>query len=455
MSSDLRLVVRWRRVLNWLWPDRPTRWQDVPDRLRPGLLVIARLTAAAVLAYLFTLALTDGAVDLTGALTALLVVQASAVSTLKMGVVRVGAVLSGVLIAILLSTWIGLTWWSLGMAIAASLIVATVLRLGEQALEAPISAMLILGVTNPDVAAETRVLTTLIGAGVGVAFSLIFPPALPTRPAGQSIVQVAEAVAVPLEAAGSNLESGPCHRAQVQSWLDRVGAAERQVVESRNSLQLLRDSRRLNPRALGVADVEPVLGTGLDTLENCLRATRALFVVVQAELPEADEQAGDPYGEELRAAFAVVLTDVADCIRAFGGLVVAEAEGRTVESEQALAASLEILRETKAILTELIMVDARENPASWLLRGSILTAVEQVLDQLDLEDRARLHARWREEQEARPLAQLPPIIEGMLWHPQHPYPRLLTPGQHPPRADRDAGEAKEAADELSPERPEH
>ena len=79
---------------------------------------------AAVLAYLFTLVLTDGAVDLTGALTALLVVQASAVSTLKMGVVRVGAVLSGVLIAILLSTWIGLTWWSLGLAVRRRLLIS-------------------------------------------------------------------------------------------------------------------------------------------------------------------------------------------------------------------------------------------------------------------------------------------------------------------------------------------
>ena len=282
---------------------------------------------------------------------------------------------------------------------------------GEQALEAPISAMLILGVTNPDVAAETRILTTLIGAGVGVAFSLIFPPALPTRSAGQSIVQVADAVAAPLEVAGRDLASGPGNRAQVQSWLDRIPGAERQAVESRRSLELLRDSRRLNPRALGVADVEPVLGTGLDTLEHCLRATRALFAVVQAEVPKAGEPADDPYGDELRTAFAVVLSDVADGIRAFGGLVVAEAEGRMEEAEQALAASLEILRETKAILTELIMVDARENPSSWLLRGSILAAVEQVLDQLDLEDRARLHAKWQEEQEARPLAQLPPIID--------------------------------------------
>jgi uncharacterized membrane protein YgaE (UPF0421/DUF939 family) len=83
---------------------------------------VTRLTSAAVVAYLFTLVLTEGAIDLTGALTALLVVQATAYSTLKMGAVRVGAVLSGVLVATLLSTWVGLTWWSLGAALAAGLV---------------------------------------------------------------------------------------------------------------------------------------------------------------------------------------------------------------------------------------------------------------------------------------------------------------------------------------------
>ena len=160
------------------------------------------------MSYLLTLVLTEGAIDLTGPLTALLVLQASAVSTLKTGVVRVGAVLSGVVVAILLSTWIGLTWWSLGAAIAVSLLLGKVLRLGDQALEAPISAMLILGVTNYDIAAEIRVANTLIGAGVGVAFNLIYPPAMPTRAAGRALRRMADAAAAPLNAAGEALAAG-------------------------------------------------------------------------------------------------------------------------------------------------------------------------------------------------------------------------------------------------------
>nr|WP_239579194.1 FUSC family protein [Microlunatus panaciterrae] len=415
---------RWQRVLNLAWPGRPTRWRDLPGRLQPTMMTVLRLTAAAVVSYLLTLALTDGVVDLTGPLTALLVVQASAFSTLKMGVVRVGAVLSGVLVAILLSSWIGLTWWSLGAAIAASLLLGKALRLGDQALETPISAMLILGVTNHDVAAEVRVLTTLIGAGVGVAFNLIYPPAMPTRPAGRALLRVADAAAASLDTAGHALEAGPVTREQVEHWLDRVRTAGRRVADANDLIARLRDSRRLNPRALGTADVAPVLATGLDTLEHCLLAIRSLFVVLLTEIPMTEERE-DPYGEELRSAFAVVLHDVGDCLRAFGSLVVAEAEQREEETEAALAESLDILRETQAILTELIMVDARDNTSSWLLRGSTLAAVEQVLTQLNLENRARIRQSWKEEQSRRPLAQLPSAIQNVLPHPDRPYLRGL------------------------------
>src|SRR3954452_23862937 len=143
---------RWRRLTGLAWPRHPARWRDVPTRLRPTLVTVGRLTAAAVVSYLISLVLTEGAIDLSGPLTALLVVQASAYSTIKTGAVRVGAVLAGIVVATLLSTLIGLTWWSLGAVIASSLVLAKVLRLGDQALEVPISAMLILGVSNHDIA---------------------------------------------------------------------------------------------------------------------------------------------------------------------------------------------------------------------------------------------------------------------------------------------------------------
>ncbi|HSU74725.1 MAG TPA: FUSC family protein [Terrabacter sp.] len=416
----------WSRLLTWAWPSHPLRWRDVPARLRPTLATVFRLTTAAVTAYVLSQLVTGGTLDLTGPLTALLVVQASAFSTIKMGAVRVGAVLAGILVATLLSTWIGLTWWSLAAAIAASLLLAKVLRLGEQALETPISAMLILGVSNHDVAAETRIVNTLIGAAVGVAFSVLYPPAMPTGAARRSLLRVVEVGASALGVAAEAFRAGPVSREQVGDWVGLVRSRAGEVARAGETIGHLKDSRRFNPRALGTVDVEPVLASALDNLEHCLLAIRALFTLLRAELPPEGARE-DPYGDELRTAFAVVLEDSADCLRAFGGLVVAESEGREEDAETALAQSLDILRETQAILTELILVRAREDTSSWLLRGSILAAVEQVLAQLDLENRARLHQRWKEQQQGRPLAQLPRLVHDVLPHPDRPYPRGLEP----------------------------
>jgi hypothetical protein len=288
--------------------------------------------------------------------------------------------------------------------------------------------MLILGVANHDVAAEVRILNTLIGAAVGVAFNVIYPPAMPTASAGRALLRVADGAAAPLDAAADALERGPVTRADVEDWIARARAANRLVAVATERIGALHDSRRFNPRALGTADVEPILSSGLDTLEHALLSVRALFAVVLTELPTTSTR-DDPYGGELRTVFAVVLRDTAECLRGFGSLVVAEADDTEEETERALGDSLDILRETQAILTELLMVDPQEDTASWLLRGSILAAVEQVLSRLDLEDRARLHRSWKEAQARRRLANLPPLIEGVLPHPDRPFPRGLPPAR--------------------------
>ena len=413
-------------MATWAWLDRPSRWRDVPHRLRPTVATVARLTAAGVLTYLTTTVVSAGAVDLTGVLTALLVMQASAYATLKMGIVRVGAVLAGVLIASGLAGLFGLTWWSLGTAIAGALFVAKVLRLGEQAIEAPISAMLILGVANSGLAAETRVLNTLIGAGVGVAFNLLYPPALPVRSAADAVLRVAQGTAAPLHSAAAAMSAGPIGRHQVEQWLDEVRAATHQVARANQSVTQLKDARRLNPRALGTLDVEPVLASGLETLEHSLLATRSLFGVLYSELPAQTERPTDPYSDDLRKAFAVILDNVGHSVVAFGELVLAESRDLPDQNEQGLTDSLDVLRETQAMLVELLMLDASPT-SSWLLRGSVLAAVDQVLAQLDAERRRRLHDDWREAQRSRPMGHLPPLIEGVLPHPERNSLRGIPP----------------------------
>jgi hypothetical protein len=402
------------RLADLLWPSHPPRWRDVPSRLRPTLVEVLRLTSAAVIAWLIARQVTGISLDLTAPLTALLVVQASAYSPVRMGFLRVGAVLTGVLVAVGVSAVAGLSWCSLGPVIAASLLLAKVFRLGEQALEVPISAMLILAVSSPDVAAESRVALTLVGAGVGVLFNFLLPSAVPTARAGTAVLRVAYAIADCLDRASRSMAAQRLRHDDVARWSDETRRVSGQVAEASNAVTLVKEGRRLNPRALASADVEPGLREGLDRLEASLLAIRALFTVILVELPaEADHPetdhpepgwadagaddapAGQAFDEDARLAFSVVLSDIGDCLRAYGRLVSAEAGGDVAQAEGALAESLEILRETRAILTELLTSRPETGVGLWLLRGSVLAAVEQVLVQLDLERRARVRAQWQ------------------------------------------------------------
>ena len=412
-----RLRSRLRNLLWWAWPSFPTSWEQVPARVRPAAAQIARLTAAAVVAYVIANAVSPGILDLTAPLTALLVVQASTVGTLQMGLVRVGAVLTGVLVAVGVASSFGLTWWSLALVIAASLVLAKILRLGEQSLEAPISAMLILAVSSPGLAAEVRVVNTLIGTVVGIAFSLLVPVAIPNARAREEVRGVARAQAGLLDEVALTVASRTPQAEEVTAWLAWADHIEGDLDRAGASVEAIAQSRKLNPLALASATVHPGLADALGRLDRCLAAVRALLSVIAVQagaLPGAgstgstgstgssEEATGDGASEvdaqvavELRRAFAVVLDELADGLRSFAELVDAEfGSGNPDRVDEATKQTIEIVREARAVVTELMLIDVdpRRQTDLWMLQGSVLAAVDHVLRQLDLE-----RGEWRTE----------------------------------------------------------
>lgn len=367
-------------------------------RGRPALARTVRLSAAAVVAYVIAAALSLEPRPLTGPLTALLVVQATLFSTLTIGLKRVLSVVTGVVLAVLFSSFFGLTWWSLGTIIAMALLAGHVLRLGEFVLETPISAMLVLGLARPETVATSRVVETLIGAGVGIAVNLVVPPPVRTRNAASSVERVADEAARVLERVAEQLPAG-LDRSTALGWLDDCRALSRHVDRADRDLREAAESRRLNLRAAGTRDAQPILRSGLDALERSVVSLRALFRSLADGVPDDAPEAQEPYAEDVRLAFGVLLHDLASTIRAFGRLVVLDAGPGATDAEQALTTTLEALRETRARITDLLMVDAREDGTLWLLRGSLLAAVERVLRELDVEERARRRRQWQEEAE--------------------------------------------------------
>ncbi|HET9653806.1 MAG TPA: aromatic acid exporter family protein, partial [Kineosporiaceae bacterium] len=361
-----------------------------------------RFTVAAVAAYLAAVAAFPRAdPPLLAPLTALLVVQLTPVSVLLSGIERVVSVVAGVTLAVLFSSVVGLTWWSLGLLILASLLIGQVLRLGANLLEVPISAMLVLGVglgaRSAETAAWQRISETLAGAAIGVLANLVFPSRVAAGDAGTAIEGLAVELARLLERAAGDLGGGRTE----PGWLadraaDRLGEARLLTHDIPNvGTALLRaeESRRLNLRALGTPDAGPGLRQGLEALEHSAIAIRGMFgsFEVVARRWEAEDRTVDP---DSRAAVALLLRELAGGLRSFGRLVRQEADPAEPPPDPApLQACLDDLHEGRARVTDLLLVTPREDPGLAEVNTFLLHTVERLLRELDLDARISRQAR--------------------------------------------------------------
>ena len=338
---------------------------------------------AAVLAYVLAVwLLGDQIPPLLAPLTALLVAQLTIFETVKSGLERVGSVVAGVLIAVLLSNFVGLTWWSLGIAIFASLVLGQLLRLGDHTLEVPISAMLVLAVAgHTQIAALGRVVETLIGAVTGMAVSVLLKPPMYVQPAGDAIGAFANETAELLAAMGEELTDGWSSE-QARSWADRARELDRPLRAAEIALARGEESLRLNPRQRRVREGASSLRAALAALEHSAVQIRGITRDL-SDLAEGIEASGQAE-PELLVALGRLLVELGGGVAAFGQLVAPEVAGPPREAVP-LHIALEIARTHRDVLAELMLVDARTDPDGWHIQGSLLANVDRMLREIDLE----------------------------------------------------------------------
>jgi hypothetical protein len=453
-------VATWRAAGRRVRARLGSAGRQIRQRWRSAVFRAARLAGASVVAYLTAEGL--GLVNpppLVAALTALLVVQATASSTLFSGIERVLSVVAGVALATVFVSVVGLTWWSLGVLVAASIIVGQLMRLGPNLIEVAISAMLVLGVgytSGAEAAGLNRIVETLIGAAVGVLVNVLFPPAVRSRYAGLAVQRLAEEIAalldeaaeglgMPPSAAGSVTDSGnwfPTNTGwftipsvdrssgerglttdATSRWLDDARRLNRHVPRVDRALTHAEESRRLNVRALATPRTARSLRGGLESLEMCSVSVRGLFRAiddwVRAGMPDAD------HASRARRAWAELLRDLAAVVRAYGALLRAEVAGTAAAEEGALALALDRLRLDRVRYAEVLLVDPREHPDLWELDGTVVALVDRMLLELDT---AAYAQRW----EDRRRALVDRNLAGELIHRLRPARRVGRPdGSHP------------------------
>ncbi|MEV5343824.1 FUSC family protein [Streptomyces sp. NPDC052676] len=390
------------RVAREKWPEPVARW--VKRHRDPVVVQALRSTFAATVAYVIALRLSPEAAPLTAPLTALLVVQVTLYATLTNGIRRVNSVVAGVLVAIAFSLLVGLTWWSLALVIMVSLAVGHLVRVDEYVAEVAISAMLVLGVTAVGEYAWARVLETLIGAVVGLGCNLLLPPPVWVGEAGESIEGLARRMRQLMLRVGEEAAG----RTPVERAAERLHEARRldhDIVQVDAALRQAEDSLRLNPRVREGLLHRVVLRTGLDTLEIC---TVVLRVIARSLTDLAKERQSEPLFEPRTGALVEqLLSQIADAIVSFAVLVTTHVSSNAESAEERLAAELQAATATRDRLAELMLEEVRRDPRQWQLHGAVLTEVNRILDELDIEHRSRrlleeLDRSTREERERRP-----------------------------------------------------
>jgi hypothetical protein len=368
---------------------------------RPALAWAMRLTVAATTSYVVGTILFPHTQPLLAPLTTMLVVQVTPVSLLASGLDRVLAVVSGVSLAVGFSAVVPLTWWSLGILIALCLLVGQALNLKSNLIEVAISGMLVLGVGSLGVEAAgwQRITETLVGAAVGIATNLLFPPQVASGAAGRAIDDLANAVSRLLTRAADELSRpgvrGRDVAARASGWLDDARRITHEIPTVGAALLRAEQGRKLNVRAVGTPDVGPGLRQGLEALEHSAVTIRGMFRAVRDATSDPDWP-DDDRGEAVLAGLEQVLRDLAAGVDAFGELVrvEADAEQRTVRPElDRVQAALDGLHEARARLNDLVLTDT--GPVLAELHTEVLAAVKRLLREMNLDERVRRQLRLR------------------------------------------------------------
>lgn len=366
-----------------------------------------RSTVAAVISYVVALLLSSEPAPLTAPLTALLVVQVTLYTTLTTSVRRVNAVVVGVLIAIGFSSLVGLTWWSLGLIILASLVIGRFVRAGEFVPEVAISAMLVLGVTTTRVAATAwdRVLETLIGAVVGLLFNVLFVPPVWVQPASEAIEGLAGRMRDLLLRLGDQVR-GHTPVAEAAARLHEARRLDHDIVEVDAALRQAEDSLRLNPRVKEGLLSRVVLRTGLDTLEI---SAVVLRTVCRTLTDLAKARTEEPlFTADIATALHELFGHMARAVESFAVLITTQVSANAEEAEDRLVKELAASRASREVVAHLLLSGVQEHPRQWQLHGALLAEIDRILDELDVAKRSErlveeLNRQSREQREKYPL----------------------------------------------------
>lgn len=357
-------------------------------RTQPTAILIARLAATAVLSFQIASWLPGTSPrPVLAPLTAILVVQVTLYQTLHHVWQRVVSVVAGVVVAALLSSVVGFSWWSLGLAITAALICGFVMRLGNYILEVPISAMLILSLET-GAAATGRIVETLVGALTGLVAGILTSP-VKIQAAEEALEDLSGTMARHLHDIAGAVEKRPEPRT-FDELLSRARPLTQEVQRVDGELVHAEESIRLNPKGIGMLRSMVALRETLVALEHCGITIRGLARCLADHANGPEQEREDPLSKsDTRALVATIIGHLASAIGTYGRMRRQQFATGTTDLEGPLAYHLDAAREERAKLTEMLRADSPD----WPLHGELLVHLDRLRTELESGRRTRTERR--------------------------------------------------------------
>lgn len=342
--------------------------------------LILRLCIASVGTYAL-IKLIFGDADMTGTLTALLVVQASVYRTVGIALERVVAVLIGVGIAIGVSSFMDVGAVSLLLVILPSILVAVALGFGDNKLEVPISGMLILAASSHGLAADSRILNTLIGTGVGLLTVFVLPSPPRLNEAVEAVSDVAETTADHADVIADSVINSEL---QATTMMKRIYSLSPQIERAKKTVKDVRREHMMNySGSKSFKRHELDLIDALEAVEECLPQLQKLLVALDSRtfLSTNDSSYDKDLANEIRGVYHHALKDISRSVRAFGNYVDEFSNSREDKLEELLKAN-ERLKGAEGMLSEMVTLPGLNDDFS---KASIamLSALRTVRESLD------------------------------------------------------------------------
>ena len=301
---------------------------------------------------------------------AVITVALSLNRSMRTGLSLVGATAAALLVAFALYQWWGLHVWTVGVLVIVSLIIGRLLRLGpEGSLQIPVTALFVyfLGEALTNDVIVTRIVATLLGVAIGLAFSFVAHPERPEERMTEQLSEIGGRLGALLVAMG-HVSGDRLTRRQSTEWLTEARALAVETRHLDGEIEELGLGRRFSvgsERAVGraILDQYSLLQQTSDHVNSIARGLFDATSRGAVRLPEGVGQMLSSTGEALSVHADSMERALTDSDPATGVLAALE----VVEEERTRSvAELKEMDDTGALL----------------LGGSLVNEVDQMAKRL-------------------------------------------------------------------------